>query len=92
MMLKPGFYVRHRGDCLSVADPIYPERVQAALVLGAEHRRNLIAVGEDGLPHVIETITTAIEFGELGAWHADVILLPHGRRHDAVSIKLPLAK
>ncbi|GJD31435.1 hypothetical protein PMNALOAF_2694 [Methylobacterium adhaesivum] len=88
MRLKPGFYVRDRGELLSVRDPIYPERVRAALGLG-EATRNLIAVHLDGEPVVLESAVNEIECFPLGYWRAAVHLFASDRRPEAVTLWLP---
>ena len=62
--LKPGFYVRAAalGRVIPVEDPVWDGEVRKALGLGAEPQRNLIAVSQDGEPHLLRTITRAIEY------------------------------
>ena len=87
--LKPGFYVRVSalGRIIPVDDPVWDIEVRKALGLGSEPQRNLIAVSQDGEPHLLRTITRAIEYGH--QWKAEVILLPSGGRTEPVVIELP---
>ncbi len=87
--LKPGFYVRvgALGRVIPVEDPVWDSEVRKALGLGSEPQRNLIAVSQDGEPHLLRTITRAIEYGV--QWKAEVILLPSGNRTEPIVIELP---
>ena len=90
--LKPGFYVRDSGlgRLIALADPIWSVVVRERLPVGLSVR-NLIAVGADHEPTIIESTTVEVAV-DGGDWSADVIFAPSNKRRESVKMTLPFGR